>query len=259
MLHHHLEKLNGVLAVYKPKGVTSAQFLDKIKFKIINAAFGPDTRPSSKGKHKKTNKLLKMGHGGTLDPMAEGVLVIGLGSGCKRMADFLSGSKEYQFELLLGDHYDTFDCTGKLLESKPFDHVTPDTVTRQIIPRFTGEIMQRPPLYSAIRVNGKRAHSLAREQSENGEILDELPARPVTVHSLTLDAFDLPRLQMTAAVGGGCYIRSLCVDMANSMGTVGTMSKLLRSKQGSFSLNDCVRMFDDGEQVDLDLLKSLLK
>jgi tRNA pseudouridine55 synthase len=234
-----LQKLNGIFAVYKPPGITSAKFLDRVKERLLNAC-GVNVQK------KNFNKLLKMGHGGTLDPMAEGVLVVGVGDGCKRLSTFLSGGKEYLFELTLGKHYDTYDVTGKLLEEAEYGHVTEEMVRDEVIPKFVGEIMQAPPAFSAIRIDGQRSYDLARANSKNpdGKAPAELPARPILIESLTLKNFDLPRMDFVASVGGGCYIRSLCVDMAAAMRSKGAMSKLVRTRQGQLTLADCLQLTD---------------
>lgn len=234
--------LNGIFAVNKPAGVSSAQCLDLVKHKLRTAL--------GLTKIKNKQNIVKLGHGGTLDPMAEGVLVVGVGDGCKRLTGFLSGNKEYRFDLLLGTHYDTFDITGKPLESAEYNQVTEESVL-EVLPKFTGDIVQKPPSYSALRIDGKRAYDLARKGQEV-----ELAARPIRIDSLTLDSFSTPTLSFTAQVGGGCYIRSLCVDMAEALGTKGAMSKLIRSRQGQFSLPACLSI-EDCE--DLEKVKSVLQ
>lgn len=234
--------LNGIFAVYKPAGVTSARCLDLVKEKL-RIALGLQ-------KNKYKENAVKLGHGGTLDPMAEGVLVVGVGDGCKRLTTFLSGNKEYRFELLLGTHYDTYDTTGNALATAEYGHITEEAV-RELMPKFTGDIVQMPPVFSALRVDGKRAYDLARKGVEV-----ELASRSIHVDSLTLDSFALPTLSFTAQVGGGCYIRSLCVDIAEALGTKGAMSKLIRSQQGQYRLAACLSV---EECQDLERVKSVLQ
>lgn len=245
-----LLKLNGIFAVHKPPGITSAKFLDMVKAHLLGLC-GIDAK-----KHH-AHKLIKMGHGGTLDPMAEGVLVVGVGEGCKRLSSYLSGTKQYRFELTLGKHYDTYDITGKCLEEAPFEHVTRNQV-EDILPRFTGEIMQKPPAFSALRIDGRRAYDIARKHSKKSDSTEpavDLQARPITINTLTLDRFELPAVECTADVGGGCYVRSLCVDMAAALNTKGAMSKLVRVKQGQFTLTDCLHLAD---LTDLERVRSVM-
>lgn len=245
-----MKSLNGIFAVNKPCGISSAAYLDLIKKQIATVMFGVNS-----DKRKKQLRKIKMGHGGTLDPMAEGVLVVGIGDGCKRLSGFLSGNKEYKFDLLLGKHYDTFDVTGKVLDTLDYSQVTLQHLL-SILPTFIGDgVMQRPPAFSALRIDGKRAYDMARQ----GETMPEMKARPVKIESLTVDSFDLPTITITAQVGGGCYIRSLCVDIADALGTKGAMAKLQRTRQGQFGLSDCVPIDDKAECLDLDELKSVLK
>lgn len=162
-----LTGLNGVFAVFKPAGETSARTIDRLKNTLIRQALGPSA--SNKQLFKRLSRQIKVGHGGTLDPMATGVLVVGLNSGCKELGKYLTGSKSYIAEARFGEHYDTLDRTGKLLQR---DEGWEEAVkgVPEIIPKFIGEVvMQVPPAFSAIHVNGKRAYEIARKESETGE------------------------------------------------------------------------------------------
>ena len=164
-----LLSLNGVFAVLKPAGETSAKTVDRVKSALIRSALPKGN--SHPGAFKKLSRQIKVGHGGTLDPMATGVLVIGLNGGCKELTKYLSGSKSYVAEARFGEHFDTLDCTGKLLQTdaKWMDAVEGgDDKVESVLGKFVGEaVMQRPPAFSAIHVNGKRAYELARKESES--------------------------------------------------------------------------------------------
>lgn len=178
-----LISLNGVFAVLKPAGETSAKTVDRVKCSLIRSALSKSN--NSNQNFKKLSRQIKVGHGGTLDPMATGVLVIGLNGGCKELSNYLSGTKSYIAEARFGEHFDTLDCTGKLLQgdAKWMEKLEGcRDVGEMIREKFVGEaVMQVPPAFSAIHVNGKRAYDLARKESaeaavaavtENTEITD---------------------------------------------------------------------------------------
>lgn len=197
-------------------------------------------------------RKLKVGHGGTLDPMASGVLVIGLGGGCKALTAFLSGSKTYRATGSFGKAFDTLDCTGTVTEEQA--ELPPgleEPAFNQILQeRFVGDIMQRPPAFSALRVNGERAYDLARQQKAV-----ELPERPVRIDSIRLLAWDPPEFRMEVVCGGGTYIRSLIDDSARAAGALAAMYGLERTQQGPFTLEDCLQVSDC---ADLELIAQRL-
>lgn len=162
--------LNGVFAVFKPAGETSAKTVDRVKSALIKtvllaSAKASNTNSSQHHHQKRLSKQIKVGHGGTLDPMATGILVIGLNAGCKDLQKYLAGPKSYRAEGRFGEHFDTLDRTGKLLQ---VDEGWGEKVggVEQVLGKFVGEVvMQVPPAFSAIHVNGKRAYDLARKES----------------------------------------------------------------------------------------------
>lgn len=186
---------------------------------------------------------VKVGHGGTLDPLAQGVLVLGIGDGTKLMGDYLSGSKEYISTCRLGTETDTLDSVGTTTESAPFSHITWQILESSLAP-FRGEIMQVPPMYSALKRDGKKLYELAREGIEV-----ERQARPVTISHLeltqltplNLTPLELPEFGLVVKCSGGTYIRSLITDLARHCGTRGHMTGLLRSQQGPFVVSECLR------------------
>jgi len=194
------------------------------------------TAPRVSGVKRVKSKRLKVGHGGTLDPSATGVLVVGIGEACKDLTSYLAGSKGYTCVAELGSATDTLDGDGAVVESKAWDHVTRDAIDAALV-HFRGDIFQIPPMYSALHHNGQRLHELARAGVEV-----ERPARAAVIHRLQLmpEAEALPRFGLEVECGGGTYIRSLVADVAVNVGTVGYMVSLERTKQGPFSLDHCI-------------------
>lgn len=260
MVAKRILELNGVLAVNKPVGETSAKVVSQVKEAILS------NLPARE--RKVIARRFKVGHGGTLDPMASGVLVIGLGAGCKALTGFLSGSKGYSATARFGRAFDTLDCTGMLLEERALPAgVDREQLQRVLDTRFTGDIMQRPPAFSALRINGERAYDLARKRQEQlkeaGGEADgatpaavELPARQVHVDSIRITAWDLPEYTMDVCCGGGVYIRSLIADAALEVGGVAAMYALERTRQGQFGLADCIAV---AECADLEHVTAALR
>ncbi|KAM5243655.1 pseudouridylate synthase TRUB1 isoform 3-T3 [Hipposideros larvatus] len=198
-----LLSLSGVFAVHKPKGPTSAELLNRLKEKLLAEAGMPSPEWT-----KRKKQTLKIGHGGTLDSAARGVLVVGIGRGTKLLTSMLSGSKRYIAIGELGKATDTLDSTGKVTEEKPYDKITQEDI-EGILQKFTGNIMQVPPLYSALKKDGQRLSTLMKR----GEAVEAKPARPVTVYSLSLQKFQPPFFTLDVECGGGFYIRSLVSDI----------------------------------------------
>lgn len=184
--------------------------------------------------------------------MASGVLVIGLGGGCKELTSFLTGSKGYLATGQFGKAFDTLDCTGTVTEEQADlpESLTEASFNQLLQERFVGDIMQRPPAFSALRVNGERAYDLARQQ-----VAVELPERPVHIDSIRLLAWSLPKFEMEVFCGGGTYIRSLIDDSARAAGTLAAMYGLERTKQGPFTIEDCLQVADC---ADLELVTQAL-
>ena len=206
--------VNGIINVYKEKGYTSFDVVAKLR-----GIF----------------KQKKIGHTGTLDPDAEGVLPVCLGKATK-VCDLLTDkSKEYEAVLLLGKVTDTQDITGTVLEEK--DVKVTEEAVRETVLSFVGDYMQIPPMYSALKVNGKKLCDLARE----GKTV-ERQARPVKI--LTIDILDvtLPRVRMRVRCSKGTYIRTLCQDIGEKLGCGGCMESLLRTRVGEFALADAIKL-----------------
>lgn len=184
--------LQGVLAINKPLGITSAQVIRDLQnhitpsktFAATLAAQQPvyDKRNAPRKRSRKqklSEKQIKAGHGGTLDPAASGVLVIGLGNGTKRLGDFIRCTKSYETVVLFGAKTDTYDSECGEINMAPYEHVTREAVDKAL-ESFKGEFMQRPPVFSALRIGGKRSYDLARE----GNATHEMVQRPVVVVKL---------------------------------------------------------------------------
>ncbi|XP_005995377.2 probable tRNA pseudouridine synthase 1 [Latimeria chalumnae] len=222
-----LQSLSGLFAIYKPKGPTSADVLNKLKEKLMEEA---DMKPLSRKRKKQT---LKVGHGGTLDSAASGVLVVGIGRGTKMLGSMLSGSKKYTAVGELGKATDTLDAIGTVTEEKPYGHITKDDL-EGILWKFTGDTMQVPPLYSALKKDGQRLSCLVKK----GEAVEAKPARPVTVYSLSLQEFKPPLFTLNVECGGGFYVRSLVSDIGKELSTCAHVKELTRTKQGPFTLDE---------------------
>uniref|UniRef100_A0A2K6E7D6 Pseudouridylate synthase TRUB1 n=1 Tax=Macaca nemestrina TaxID=9545 RepID=A0A2K6E7D6_MACNE len=213
-----LLSLSGVFAVHKPKGPTSAELLNRLKEKLLAEAGMPSPEWT-----KRKKQTLKIGHGGTLDSAARGVL-----------------GKRYERKLSryiaigeLGKATDTLDSTGKVTEEKPYDKITQEDI-EGILQKFTGNIMQVPPLYSALKKDGQRLSTLMKR----GEVVEAKPARPVTVYSISLQKFQPPFFTLDVECGGGFYIRSLVSDIGKELSSCANVLELTRTKQGPFTLEE---------------------
>lgn len=205
---------NGVINVYKEAGYTSHDVVAKMRGIL---------------------KQKKIGHTGTLDPEAEGVLPVCLGHGTKLCDMLTDKTKIYQAVMLLGRETDTQDTTGTTIAEGPVD-VTPKEVERTVL-SFLGDYAQIPPMYSALKVNGKKLYELARAGKEV-----EREARPVVIYEIRIDEIALPRVTMTVKCSRGTYIRTLCHDIGRQLGCCGCMEKLIRTQVGRFQVNDSLTL-----------------
>jgi tRNA pseudouridine55 synthase len=213
------QPLNGWLILDKPVGLTSAQGVAAVK-RILRQAGLP---------------IPRIGHGGTLDPLATGVLPIALGEATKLAGRMLDAAKAYDFTVQFGAETSTLDAEGAVTARS--DVRPAETAIIAILPRFTGPITQIPPQYSALKVDGQRAYALARA----GETV-ALAARQLTIHSLTLTAATPESATFSAHVSKGTYIRSLARDIAHALGTVGHVTMLRRTQSGPFGLAQAISL-----------------
>ncbi len=217
---------NGVINVYKEPGYTSFDVVAKLRGIL---------------------KQKKIGHTGTLDPDAEGVLVVCLGKATKLCEVLTDKDKSYEATLLLGKTTDTEDSSGKILTESEVN-VTEQEVKETIL-SFIGEYNQIPPMYSAIKVNGKKLYELAREGIE----IERQP-RPVVIHSIDILSIELPYVRMKVSCGKGTYIRSLCRDIGDKLGCGGIMDKLIR---GSVNATETGKVFTVEDALRLDEIEDL--
>ena len=177
----------------------------------------------------------KVGHGGTLDPLASGVLPIALGEATKLAGHMLDATKVYDFTIGFGSQTDTLDLEGVVVATS--EHLPGRAEIEAVLPRFTGPIEQVPPKYSALKVDGQRAYALARAGEEF-----ELKLRAVTIHSLALVETTATSATFSASVSKGTYIRSLARDIALALGTVGHVTLLRRTRAGPFGLEQAISL-----------------
>jgi tRNA pseudouridine55 synthase len=210
---------NGWIILDKPLGLGSTQAVAAVKRNLREAGYGK----------------VKVGHGGTLDPLATGVLPIALGEATKLAGRMLDASKVYEFTVQFGAETDTLDLEGQVIAEST---VRPSLAeVEALLPRFTGPIEQVPPAYSALKVDGERAYDRARA----GEVV-ELARRAVTIYALELVAMGQDETTLTAHVSKGTYIRSLARDIAQALGTVGHVTMLRRTKAGPFTLDQAISL-----------------
>ncbi len=207
----------GLLNISKPAGLTSRQVVNSVQ-RIVRPA--------------------KVGHAGTLDPMATGVLVVCVGPATKLISLVQQQAKVYRSEFVFGQTSDTDDSTGYVL-----DVIDAESFTREqlddVLPRFVGEISQTPPQFSAVKVGGQRAYKLARQ----GQTV-EIQAKTVRIDRLDVFGFEYPRLELEIECGSGTYIRSIARDLGRLLGCGAVMSRLERTRIGECSVDDALALDD---------------
>ena len=202
--------IQGIINVLKPSGMSSHDIIGQVR-----RIYG----------------MKKVGHSGTLDPLAAGVLPVFLGQAARLIEYCGDEAKTYRAEFVPGFATDTEDGTGTVIETRAVSDLEENDILN-ILPEFTGTIKQRPSRYSAINVNGVKAYKLARQRADF-----ELPEREVTIHSLRLLAMVGRRVFIEVSCSKGTYIRSLIRDMGERLGTLATMTYLVRSRVGDFSID----------------------
>jgi len=209
--------VNGLLNINKPSGMTSRRVVDIVA---------------------RCAETKRVGHAGTLDPLASGVLVVCLGWATRLVSFIQDRRKTYRARFLLGHRSDTDDVTGALVEIPDAPRPTRAEV-ESALRAFVGQIMQIPPQFSAVHVAGRRAHNLARRGDPVA-----LEPRPVQVHRIDLVGYEFPDLALEIECGSGTYIRSLARDLGKALGCGGVMSALVRTRAGEFSIESAVTIDD---------------
>lgn len=207
--------MDGIFNIYKEKGFTSHDVVAVVR---------------------RTIHMKKVGHTGTLDPDAEGVLPVCVGKATKLSDVIMDGRKSYRAMLKLGVTTTTEDASGEVLETKPVDFN--EEKIREVVDSFIGRLEQVPPMYSAVKVNGKKLYELAREGKEI-----ERKSRTIEVYDIRIRQFLPPdRVEMDVDCSKGTYIRTLCADIGKALGCGGHMEELLRTATGVFSLENAIRL-----------------
>lgn len=208
-------ELSGILVIDKPTGPTSFDVVARVR---------------------STLKTPKVGHTGTLDPLATGVLPVCVGSATKLAGYLTEGDKTYEATVRLGESTDTQDAQGTVLQRRAVVDLTPARL-EATLQRFRGPILQVPPMYSAVKIDGKRLYELARK----GQEVEREP-RPVTIYALELLAFGVPELRLRVRCSKGTYVRTLAHDLGEALGFGAHLTALRRTQSGPFSIGEAISL-----------------
>ena len=208
-----------IIPVFKPYTWTSFQIVNKVRYHLSR---------------KYGIKRFKVGHAGTLDPLATGVLLLCTGKATKRIEELQKHTKEYEAEIMLGATTPSYDMEHPVNATFPYEHITKEMV-ENILAQFIGDIAQRPPLFSACKVDGKRAYDLARKGSDM-----ELAPKQIRIDSIELLECELPKIKIRVVCGKGTYIRSLARDIGEALGSGAYLTALARTRIGEYKLEDCI-------------------
>lgn len=224
-----------ILYVNKPLNWTSFNVVNRIRWKI-----------------RKTLKIkkIKVGHAGTLDPLATGVMIICTGKSTKLIESFQDQTKEYIATIELGATTPCFDKELPVDANYPIEHITPELVNK-IIPQFVGEIWQTPPVYSAKKVDGKRAYDYAREGEEV-----ELQPKLLVIDEIGVLDFALPLLKIRVVCSKGTYIRALARDIGSALGSGAHLAALERTRIGNVRITDCLTIDELIDHIEIEMLKN---
>ena len=222
---------SGILLVDKPAEMTSFGVVARVRRVLSEKA-------SAEAGEK---RRVKVGHAGTLDPFATGLLVLLVGKGTKRATELLKLNKEYIATLRLGQKSSTGDPEGEIVQVNNL--VPGDENIEVVLSQFIGEVKQRPPIYSAIKIGGKRAYKLAREGKEV-----EMPERVVKITSIEVLEYEYPKLVLKVRCGSGTYIRTLAENIGEALGCGAYLTDLRRTEVGEWRVEDAVSLEDLGIQ-----------
>ncbi|MBQ7878232.1 MAG: tRNA pseudouridine(55) synthase TruB [Bacteroidaceae bacterium] len=208
-----------VIPMFKPYGWTSFQIVSKVRYLL--------------SKHHNV-KRFKVGHAGTLDPLATGVLLLCTGKATKRIEELQNHTKEYVADIMLGATTASFDMEHPVNATYPYEHITEEMLC-EVLKKFTGEVLQRPPLFSACKVEGERAYKLARSGSDM-----QLAPKPVRIEEIELLAFEPPKITIRVVCGKGTYIRSLARDIGEELQSGAYLTRLERTRIGDTRIENCI-------------------
>lgn len=223
-----MEISEGILLINKPSGITSFDVIRKLRVRLGVRKVGRKFKP-------------KLGHAGTLDPMAEGLMIVGVGNGTKKLSKYLKLDKTYEAEIKLGERTDTGDIEGKILERAPVRELPDKTTVESALFSLVGMIGLPVPAYSAIKISGQRLYKKARK----GEPV-ETPVRPMRIDHIELIAMrhkdDAVYVSVRMDVASGVYVRSVAEEFGRRLGFPATLSKLVRTRIGDFTLDQAKKL-----------------
>jgi tRNA pseudouridine55 synthase len=208
-----------IIPIFKPYTWTSFQIVNKVRYQLSR---------------KYGIKRFKVGHAGTLDPLATGVLLLCTGKATKRIEELQQHTKEYEAEIMLGATTPSYDMEHPVNETFPYEHITREMV-EDTLKQFIGDIAQRPPLFSACKVDGKRAYDLARKGSDM-----QLEPKQIRIDDIELLEYELPKIKIRVTCGKGTYIRSLARDIGEAMQSGAYLSGLTRTRVGEYKIENCI-------------------
>ncbi len=209
-----------VINIDKPLGWTSTDVVRKVKFGLQKGGY----------------RNIKVGHAGTLDPLASGVLLVCVGKATKRVDELQAQEKEYVTDITLGATTPSYDMEHEVDRLYPFEHITREMVERALL-ELSGERLQTPPLYSAKKIEGQRAYEYAREGTDV-----KLRQTLVNIYEMELLEFDLPRVKLRIRCSKGTYIRSIARELGEALGSGGYLSSLRRTRSGGFTVEESITM-----------------
>ena len=215
--------MDEVILIDKPQGMTSFGVVARLRRVLSNQA----------------GKKVKVGHTGTLDPFATGLMIIVTGKKCREAETFTKLDKWYEAEIILGKNSSTGDPEGEITDVSNYEPSLEEV--RKVVSQFVGKIEQTPPIFSAIKINGERAYKLAREGKQV-----KIPKRVIEIYSLELLAYEYPKLKIRTHVSSGTYIRTLAVDIGEKLGTGAYCENLRRMKIADYSIDTAKTLADFG-------------